>query len=122
MSTDEQLLLTDATQRIHCLFPLIPLQHQQFPIMEKRFQDYLKQLDRKTFPRNFIVNSNSGDGSSSGAETRQSLLELSWEPSETTTTTHNTSVTSWTTIPMPIINDSTDPSDQLFATRSAWNS
>jgi hypothetical protein len=122
MLTDEQLSLTESTHRIHRLFPVIPLQHQQYPIMEKRFQDYLKQLDRKTFPRNFIVSSISGDGSSSGNENRQSPREISWESSDTTTATSNTSVTSWTTIPMPIVNNSAESSHRLSVARSAWDS
>ncbi len=121
MINDEQLSLTEATNRIHRLFPIIPLQHQQYPLMEKRFQDYLKQLDRKKFPRNFIVNSISGDGSSSGNENRQSSREISWESSEATTTS-NTPVTSWTTIPISIVNNSTNSSHHLFTTRSAWDS
>jgi hypothetical protein len=119
MLTGEQLSLTEATNRIHRLFPMIPLQHQQYPIMEKHFQDYLKQLDRKIFPRNFITNSISVDGSSSGTETRQSPREISWESSELTAT--STPVTSWTTIPIPIVNNNTNSSHHLFPARSAWD-
>jgi len=124
MLNNEQLSLTEATDRIHRLFPIIPLQHQQYPIMEKRFQDYLKQLDRKTFPRNFVVNSISRDGSSSGTENRRSSREISWELSETATTpnNNNTPVTSWTTIPMPIVNNNANSPHHLFAARSAWDS
>jgi hypothetical protein len=127
MLSVEQLSLAEATQRINRLFPVIPLQHQQYPIMEKRFQDYLKQLDRKAFSRNSTVNNNSGDGSSSGNEHRQSSRELSWASSEirttiTTTTTSSTPVTSWTTIPMPIVNNSANSSHHLFTARSAWDS
>jgi hypothetical protein len=86
--------------------------------MDKRFQDYLKQLDRKTFPKNFVVSSVSADGgsSSSGNGRRRSS-----ESSEITAnhTSINTSLTSWTTIPMPIVNDNSNP---LFTTRSAWDS
>jgi hypothetical protein len=121
MLSDEQLSLTDATNRIHRLFPVIPLQHQQYPVMDKRFQDYLKQLDRRTFPRNFIINSISRDGSSSGNETRQSPHELSSGSTEATIT-NNTPVTSWKTIPVPIVNNSTNPSNHLSAARSAWDS
>ncbi len=119
MLTNEQLSLTESTNRIHRLFPVIPLQHQQYPIMEKRFQDYLKNLDRRTYPRNFIVNSISGDGNSSGNENLKSSREISWESSETTS---NTPVTSWTTIPMPIVNNSAESSHHLFTARSAWDS
>ncbi len=120
MLTDEQLSLTEATHRIHRLFPVIPLQHQQYPIMEKRFQDYLKQLDRKKFPRNFIVNSISGDGSSGGTENLQSSREFSWESPETTT--NSASVSSWTTIPMPFVNKGVNSSHHLYPARSAWDS
>ncbi|UJR21729.1 hypothetical protein I4U23_024806 [Adineta vaga] len=120
----EELSLTEATHRIHRLFPVIPLQHQQYPIMEKRFQDYLKQLDRRTFPRNFTVNNISGDGSSSGNENRHLSREFSWESSEMTTTTtitNSTPVISWTTIPMPIVNNSADSSQSLSTARPAWD-
>ena len=119
MITDEQLSLTEATHRIYNLFPIIPLQHQQYPIMERRFQDYLKQLDRKIFPKNFIVNSISADGSSSGNENRQSSREISWESSDMSATTTNTLVTSWTTIPVTIVNNK---SHRLYPARSAWDS
>ena len=119
MLTDEQLSLAEATNRIQRLFPIIPLQHQQYPIMEARFQDYLKQLERKIFPRNFLASTISGDGSSSGNETRQSPRELSWESSETTT--YSTPVTSWTTIPMPVVHNRTNSSHHLFSARSAWD-
>ena len=39
MLANEQLSLSEATHRIHRLFPILPMQHQQFPIMEKRFQE-----------------------------------------------------------------------------------
>ncbi|CAF0720426.1 unnamed protein product [Adineta ricciae] len=121
----EELSYTEATHRIHRLFPIIPLQHQQYPIMEKRFQDYLKQLDRRTFPRNITVTNISGDGSSSGNDYRHSPHESSRESSEITTTTtitNSTPVTSWTTIPMPIGNNSAETSRSLFVARAAWDS
>ena len=121
MINDEQLSLAEATSRIHRLFPIIPLQHQQYPIMEKRFQDYLRQLDRKIFPRNFIANSISVDGSSSGNETRQSPREISWESSDVSAPSTNTPVTSWTTIPVPIVNHNANSSRHLFPARSAWD-
>ncbi|CAF3716856.1 unnamed protein product [Rotaria sordida] len=126
MLNDEQLSFVEATNRINCLFPVIPLQHQQYPIMEKRFQDYLKYLDRKRFPRNFNVHSIISDGStSSGNENPQSLRECSSNSPEVTTTTittNSTPVTSWTTIPMSIINDKTNSSHHVVAARSAWDS
>jgi hypothetical protein len=121
MVTDEQLSLAEATSRIHRLFPIIPFQHQQYPIMEKRFQDYLRQLDRKTFPRNFIANSISVDGSSSGNETRQSPREISWESSDVSAPSNSAPVTSWTTIPIPIVNPNANSSRHLFPARSAWD-
>ncbi|CAF2731649.1 unnamed protein product [Rotaria sp. Silwood2] len=123
MLNDEQLSLIEATNRIHRLFPVIPLQHQQYPIMEKRFQDYLKQLDRKRFPRNFTVKSIMSEYStSSGNENQHFSHDLSSNSSETTTANISTPVTSWTTIPMSIVNDTTNSSHHLFATRSAWDS
>ena len=119
MLTDERLSLAEATNRIQRLFPSIPLQHQQYPIMEARFQDYLKQLERKVFPRNFLASTVSGDGSSSGNETRHSPREISWESSETTT--YNTPVTSWTTMPVQIVTNRANSSHHLFSTRSAWD-
>lgn len=119
MLTDEQLSLAEATNRIQRLFPIIPLQHQQYPIMEARFQDYLKQLERKIFPRNFLASTVSGDGSSSGNEARQSPHELSWESSETTT--YNTPVRSWTTMPVPISTNRANLSHHSFSARSAWD-
>lgn len=119
MLNNEQLSLSEATHRIHRLFPVLPIQQQQYPILEKRFQDYLKQLDRKNFPRNFIVNSISADGSSSSGganEYRQSTREISWDSPETVTTTITTTTasTSWTTSPMPF-------DHSLFPARSAWD-
>ena len=121
MSIDEQITLTEAIHSVHRLFPILPLKHQQFPTMDKRFQDYLKQLDRKTFPKNFIASKISGDGgsSSSGNEHPRSSRDLSLELSEITSNNTNISITSWTTNPMPIV---TDNSTQLFAARSAWDS
>jgi hypothetical protein len=127
MLTDEQLPLTEAMHSVHRLFPILPMKHQQFPTMDKRFQDYLKQLDRKIFPKNFLLSTISGDGgsSSSGNEYPRPSRELSSELSEITTNNNNnnnnihTPLTSWTTIPMPIVNDN---SNQLFTTRSAWDS
>ena len=119
MLNNEQLSLSEATHRIHRLFPILPVQQQQYPVMEKRFQDYLKQLDRKTFPSNFIVNSISADGSSSSGganEYRQSTREISWDSPETVTTTITTTTAnmSWTTSPMPF-------DHSLFPARSAWD-
>jgi hypothetical protein len=125
MLTDEQLTLTEAMHAVHRLFPILPLKDQQYPTMDKRFQDYLKQLDRGTFPKNFIVNSISADGftSSSGNYHPRSSRDLSSESSEATTTNNNnSSLTSWTTIPMPIVNDNSKQSYQLFTARSAWDS
>jgi hypothetical protein len=120
MLTDEQITLTEAIHSVHRLFPILPPKHQQFPTMDKRFQDYLKQLDRKTFPKNFVVSTISGDGgsSSSGNEHQRSSRDMSAELSEITTN-NNTSITSWTTSPTPIVNDNLN---QLFAARSAWDS
>lgn len=121
MLTDEQITLAEATHSVHRLLPVLPLKHQQYPVMDKRFQEYLKQLDRKTFPTNFVVRTASADGgsSSSGNEYQRSSRDISSDLLEITTNTMNTSVTSWTTSPMPIINDN---SNQLFAARSAWDS
>ena len=122
MLVDEQMGLAEATQSVHRLFPVVPLKHQHYPTMEKRFQDYLKQLDKKTFPKNFIASRISGDGgsSSSGNDFRHSSRDLSWEPSELQSNT-STSLTSWTTIPMPIVNDHTHQPQRSFKTRSAWD-
>jgi hypothetical protein len=119
MLTDEQLTLTEAIHSVHRLFPILPIKHQQFPTMDKRFQDYLKQLDRKTFPKNFIVSSISGDAvsSSSGNEHRRSSRDIS-----ETSDIPNTTRTSWTTNPMPILNDNSYQTNQLFTARSAWDS
>ena len=125
MLANEQLSLSEATHRIHRLFPILPLQHQQFPIMEKRFQDYLKHLDRKIFPRNFIAHRISADGSSGSGganENRPSSHEISWDSPETTTTTNSTPITSWTSISKSIAHSTTDVSPSLFAARSAWDS
>lgn len=123
MLTDEQMNIVEATQSVHRLFPVVPLKHQQYPTMEKRFQDYLKQIEKKSFPKNFIASRISGDGgsSSSGNDFRHSSRDLSWEPSELPSNI-NTSLTSWTTIPMPIINDHSHQSHNSFKTRSAWDS
>ncbi len=122
MLNDEQLTLTEAIHSVHRLFPILPIKHQQFPTMDKRFQDYLKQLDRKTFPKNFIVSTTvSGDGpsNSSGNEHQRPSRDISSELSEIITNNNNISLTSWTTSPMPIVNDNLN---QLFAARSAWDS
>lgn len=121
MLTDEQINLSEATQTVHRLLPVLPIKHQQFPVMDKRFQEYLKQLDRKTFPTNFVIRTASGDGasSSSGNEHQRSSRDISSDLLELTTNNSNTSLRSWTTSPMPIINDN---SNQLFAARSAWDS
>ncbi|CAF4335496.1 unnamed protein product, partial [Rotaria socialis] len=125
MLSDEQLTLTEAIHSVHRLFPILTKKHQQFPTMEKRFQDYLKQLERKTCPKTVLVGTISGDGSgnTSGSEYRRSLRDLSSEVSEKTTLDNDvTSLTSWTTIPTSIINDSSNQSRHLFTTRSAWDS
>jgi hypothetical protein len=124
MVTDEQLTLNEATNAVHHLFPILPLKHQQYPTMDRRFQDYLKQLDRKTFPKNFIVHRISGDGgsSSSGNDYPRLSKDLSSESSEITTNNNSTALTSWTTIPMPIVNDNSRQPYQLFTARSAWDS
>ncbi|CAF1020299.1 unnamed protein product [Rotaria sp. Silwood1] len=125
MLSDEQLTLTEAMHAVHRLFPILPKKHQQFPTMEKRFQDYLKQLDRKTFPKTLLVSNISGDSnvSISGNDYRRSLRDLSSEVTDKTTIDNdNTPLTSWTTIPMPIINNNSNQSHQLFTTRSAWDS
>ena len=44
MLTDDQLSLTESTHRIHRLFPVIPLQHQQYPIMGKTFSRLFKKF------------------------------------------------------------------------------
>jgi hypothetical protein len=121
MIADEQLTLTEATHTVHRLFPIIPLKHQQLPIMDKRFQEYLKQLNRKTYAKNFTANNISGDGcsNSSGNDNRPSR-DISWESSDLASNT-NISLTSWTTIPMPIVNDHSNHSHELFAARSAWD-
>ena len=121
MLTDEQINLAEATQTVHRLLPVLPIKHQQFPVMDKRFQEYLKQLDRKTFPTNFVIRTASGDGgsSSSGNEHPRSSKDISSDLLEMTTNNSSTSLRSWTTSPMPIINDN---SNQLFAARSAWDS
>ncbi|CAF2350319.1 unnamed protein product [Rotaria sp. Silwood2] len=125
MLSDEQLTLTEAMHAVHRLFPILPKKHQQYPTMEKRFQDYLKQLDRKTFPKNFLVSNIGSDGnvSISGNDHRRSLRDLSSEASDKTTLDNdNTPLTSWTTMPMPIVNDNSNQSHQLFTARSAWDS
>lgn len=125
MLNDDQLSIIEATHRIHRLFSFIPLPNQQYPLMEKRFQDYLKQLERKRFPRNFNMNNSIGDlSNSSGNEHRQSLSrDLSSNSSETTTTTNSTPVTSWTTIPMSIGNNNNNNTpNHLLAARPAWDS
>ncbi|CAF3752018.1 unnamed protein product [Rotaria sp. Silwood1] len=121
MLNDEQLSLNEATNRIHRLFPIIPIQHQEYPIMEKRFQDYLKQLDRKKFSKNFNINNIMNEYSTNnGNENRQISHDFSSNSSETTT--NNTPVTSWTTIPMSFANDTTNSSHHVFSARSAWDS
>ncbi len=121
MSIDEQLTLAEAMHTVHHLFPISPKKNQQFPTMDKRFQDYLKHLDRKALPKSFILKRISGDGgSSSSNEHRRSSRDISSESPEITTTM-NTSLTSWTTIPMPIVNDNRNESHQLFTARSAWD-
>ncbi|CAF0874467.1 unnamed protein product [Rotaria sordida] len=125
MLCDEQLTLTEAMHTVHRLFPMLPKEHQQFTTMEKRFQDYLKQLDRKTFPKNFLVNNINNDGgvSVSGNDYQRLSRDLSSETSEKRIIDNdNTPLTSWTTIPMPIVNDNPNQSPQLFTTRSAWDS
>jgi hypothetical protein len=119
MVTDEQLSLTEAMHSVHRLFPILPIKHQYFPTMDKRFQDYLKQLDRKTFPKNFVVSSISGDGAStsSGNDYQRPSRDRSSESSEIPSNNNNTSRISWTTMPMPI-----DNSNQLLTARSAWDS
>lgn len=119
MANDEQLTLVEATNRIQRLFPLIPLQLQHYPVMEKRFQDYLKQLDRKKIPRNFNVSSIFSDNNS-GNENFQYSRDYSSNSPETTT--NSTPVTSWTTIPMSISNYDTNSTHHVFSTRSAWDS
>ncbi|CAF0749551.1 unnamed protein product [Adineta ricciae] len=123
MLINDQITLTEAIHTVHRLFPVIPKQHQQFPTMDKRFQDYLKQLERKTFSKNIIVYRISGDGnsSSSGNEHRYSLKDHS-SGSPEITVNNETSITSCTTTPTPIINDYTNQTRQLFRTRSAWDS
>jgi hypothetical protein len=123
MLTNEQLTLSEAMQTVHCLFPILTKKHQPFPTMDKRFQDYLKQLERKTFPKNFIVSTISGDGgsSSSGNERRHSSRDRS-SGSPEITTNNDTSTTSCTTTPTPIINNNSNQPRQLFRTRSAWDS
>lgn len=125
MLTEEQLTLTEAMQSVHRLFPILPFKHQQFPTMDKRFQDYLKQLDRKTTTKNVFLNNNnnnsSGDGAStsSGGNDQQRLSkDISSDLTELTSSNQQKSVSSWTTIPMPIVNDN---SNQLFTARSAWD-
>ncbi|CAF1549309.1 unnamed protein product [Rotaria magnacalcarata] len=121
MSNDEQLTLVEATHRINRLFPVTQLQHPRYPIMEKRFQDYLKQLDRKQFPKIFNANCIISDCSSSGNENHQSSRDLSPNSSETTTP-NSTPVTSWTTIPISIVNNNDANSPQhISAARSAWD-
>ena len=124
MLVEEQINLNEAIQSVHRLFPVIPLKQSSYPTMEKRFQDYLKQLEKKTLPKNFISSRISGDGgsSSSGNDGRQSTRDLSWtEPSDMLSST-TASLTSWTTIPMPIVNDHNNATQQMFKTRSAWDS
>lgn len=124
MLIDEQISLHEATQTVHRLFPNISSKYQMYPTMEKRFHDYLKHLERKTFPKNFISSRISGDGgsSSSGNDGRQSTRDLSWTETSETPSNSNTALTSWTTIPMPIINDHRNASQPSFRTRSAWDS
>lgn len=125
MLSDGQLSLTEATHAVHRLFPILPKKNQQFPIMEKRFHDYLKQLERKTFPKTFFVStvSSDGTGSISSGYDRQRLRDTSSESNEKAPINNdNASITSWTTIPMPIVNDNSDQSRILFKTRSAWDS
>ena len=124
MLVDEQICLNEAIQRVHRLFPVIQLKHLSYPTMEKRFQDYLKQLEKKNLPKNFISSRISGDGgsSSSGNDGRQSTRDLSWAESSDMLSSTTASLTSWTTIPMPIVNDHQNTSQQMFKTRSAWDS
>ncbi|CAF1178432.1 unnamed protein product [Adineta steineri] len=124
MLSNNQLTLTEAMHTVHRLFPILPKKQQQFPTMDKRFQDYLKQLDRKIMPIDFGTSHVSGDNVSSGSsvnEARQSPRDRSTGSLEVTTTS-TTSITPWTAIPMPITNDNTNQSHQLFTARPAWDS
>jgi len=132
MLTEEQLTLTEAIQSVHRLFPIVPIKHQQFPTMDKRFQDYLKQLDRKTTTKNIFLNNNSnnnnnnnnnssGDGastSSGGNDHQRFSKDIALDLTGLASNTQQKSITSWTTIPMPIVNDNFN---QLFTARSAWD-
>ena len=120
MVNDEQLSLSEAMHRIHRLFPVLPCQHQHNPMMEKRFQDYLKQLDKKTFPKNFIVSSISLDGSSTsgGLALDQYRASARQSPETTTTTSQRASLTSASTILIPVDQFNTN---KPCSTRSAWD-
>ena len=120
MLNDEQLSLIEATNRIHRLFPTIPSQHQQYPSMEKHFQDYLKQLTRKRSSK-FTVISNKRNDDSSRIERKQELDDCPSNSPATTAATNNATATSWTAVPVPIANVSNNLSLQLFTPRSAWD-
>jgi hypothetical protein len=117
MLNTEELSLNQATHRIHRLFPIPITKQQQYPIMDKRFQDYLKQLDRNVSPRKFNMNRSN---SSNGADTNE------YRPASTITnrdslsanTSEQSSLTSWTTSPTPINRYTTH---SFFPARSAWD-
>ena len=123
MLVEEQMTMNEAIHKVHRLFPVLPSKNQTYPTMEKRFVDYLKQLEKKNASQIYLSHRISGDGgsSSSGNEHRLSSKDISRESSDAASNM-NTSLTSWTTIPMPIINNHATRVQHSFKTRSAWDS
>lgn len=122
MLIEDHLSVSDAAQRVHRLFPVSTSKHPNTLTMDKRFLDYLKQLEKKSNSKMYLSHRVSGDGgSSSSNEHRNSSRDLSWEASDVISH-NNTSLTSWTTMPMPIVNDHSDQTQTFFKTRSAWDS
>ena len=123
MLNEERLTLNDAVQVVNRLLSNMSKKNQQVPTMNKRFQDYLKQLNQKTQATNFVVSSIGGNGSSSGNGYRRSSQETSSETNEKAQNDGNdTSPISWTTTPVPIINDNSNQTHRFFTVRAAWDS
>lgn len=125
MLADDQLTLTEAIHTVHRLFPIVVKKNQQFPTMEKRFKDYLTRLERKTCNKNFLISSISGDANihTGSNDYRRSLRDLSSDLTERSAPDNDSSsVTSWTTVPTPIINENPTRAHPLHTARPAWDS
>lgn len=113
MVNNDRLSLAEATQRVHRLFPSLPVRERDQPAMEKRFHDYLKQLDKRTYHKstlnkNITVDGTSASGPSTITDYRSSARDSSWDSPETTTTNiPRTSLSSSTTVP-PMLFDRCD--------------